>query len=306
MKKLILPYKLTQLELKSKETEFASFQDFNRVINESCEAKDKTGKPIFVFIKNYINKNILYNAYKSMEKAATSTTNRGAASGGVRHVGTLKSGKASKVNYVYKIGETSFTDDNKLKVRSGIAGYFDRSGHYDYCRTTKFNKENIEKFNDAIPLIESVDQGFKDLVPERYKKQKQMVLATHPNYRITNTAFTTITINKNWQTAYHYDDGDYKKGFGNLVAYCKNIEPMYLVLPRYGVGINLKSTDLLLLDVHELHGNTEYKPLNENAVRLSFVMYYRQNMWKCGSPTEELQRHRLNLRKVYQKQAGII
>tara|TARA_R100001463_G_scaffold136315_2_gene201408 strand:+ start:1012 stop:1932 length:921 start_codon:yes stop_codon:yes gene_type:complete len=301
MKKIIADYKLIGNEIKKIEGKFAKESDYDTVIDYNCEVYSKTGKPILFFIKNYIDKDILETAYKNMEPAAKLTNNRGAASGGVRNLGTLSDGKLSKMNYVYPEGTTDFSNKNRLQVRSGIAGYFDRNAHYDFCRTTAFNKKNIDKFKKAMPLINEVDKGFKEFVPERYKKQKEMIRATNPNYRIGDTAFTTITINKDYRTAYHYDAGDYPLGFGNLVAYCRDIEPMYLVLPRYGIGVNLDSNDLLLLDVHELHGNTEFIPKSENAVRLSFVMYYRENMWRCLSPKEELKRIQVNQRIVAQK-----
>ena len=301
MKKIISDYKLIGNQIKKIEGKFAKDNDYDTVIDYDCEVYSKTGKPILFFIKNYIDKDILETAYKNMESAAKLTNNRGAASGGVRSLGTLSDGKLSKMNYVYPEGTTDFSNKNRLQVRSGIAGYFDRNAHYDFCRTTAFNKKNIDKFEKAMPLINKVNKGFKEFVPERYKKQKEMIRATNPNYRIGDTAFTTITINKDYRTAYHYDAGDYPLGFGNLVAYCRDIEPMYLVLPRYGIGVNLDSNDLLLLDVHELHGNTEFIPKSENAVRLSFVMYYRENMWRCLSPKEELKRIQVNQRIVAQK-----
>ena len=301
MKKIIANYKITGRELAKKEGQFAKTKDFESIIDYDCEVYSKTGKPILFFIKNYIDKDTLYKAFVNMESAAVLTNNRGAASGGVRGYGTLEDGKLSKMSYVYPEGTTDFSSKNRLQVRSGIAGYFDRNAHYDFCRKTAFNKKNIEKFNKALPLIEKVDQGFKEFVPERYKKQKRMIKATEPNYRIGDTAFTTITINKDYRTAYHYDAGDYPKGFGNLVAYCRDIEPMYLVLPRYGIGVHLDTNDLLLVDVHELHGNTEFIPNGNNPVRLSFVMYYRENMWKCLSPREELKRIQINQRIVAQK-----
>ena len=301
MKKLIAEYKISEYEVGKLEGEFADKSHYDHVVDYDCEVYTKTGKPVLFFIKNYIGPDKLYKAYQSMESAATVTNNRGAASGGVRGIGTLEDGKLSKMNYVYPKGTTDFSSANRLKVLSGIAGYFDRNAHYDFCRTTAFNKQNLDKFNQAMPLIESVDKGFKEFVPERHKKQMEMIRATDPNYRIGNTAFTTITINKDYRTAYHYDAGDYPKGFGNLVAYCRDIEPMHLVLPKYGIGVHLDTNDLLLVDVHELHGNTEFIPCGPNPVRLSFVMYYRENMWKCLSPNEELKRIQINQRIVAQK-----
>jgi len=296
MKKIELDYKLNKYDCKQLLGTFAKNSDFDTIIDFNCSAYNKLGQPVLFFVKNYINADNLENAYRSMLKAAVPTQNRGAASGGERKQTLKLDGTLSKITITYdkETGE-------KIKPLSGIAGYFDRSAHYDFCRTTAFNKKNLDKFNQALPLIKEVDRGFKEFVPDRYRKQKEMIKATDPNYRISDTAFTTITINRDYRTAYHYDAGDYPNGFGNLVAYCKNIEPMYLVLPRYGVGVHLDTNDLLLLDVHELHGNTEFIPNGLDPVRLSFVMYYRENMWKCLSPKEELKRIQLNQRIVAQK-----
>tara|TARA_R110002020_G_scaffold357467_3_gene569829 strand:- start:2753 stop:3661 length:909 start_codon:yes stop_codon:yes gene_type:complete len=296
MKKITVDFKLTQYELKKYINKFATKADYDSIIDYDCEVYNQLGKPVLIFIKNYIEKEVLLKAYKSMKTAAAPTNNRGSASGGERKNRILKNGKQGKVSQTYIPGT-----EEKLQVLSGIAGYFDRNAHYDFCRTTAFNKKHIDKFNDAMPLIKKVDKGFRDYVPKRYERQKRMIKATDPNYRIGDTAFTTITINKDYRTAYHYDAGDYAKGFGNLVAYCRDIEPMYLVLPRYGIGVHLNTNDLLLVDVHELHGNTEFIPNGPMPTRLSFVMYYRNNMYKCLPPKEELLRIQTNQRIVAQK-----
>jgi hypothetical protein len=36
------------------------------------------------------------------------------------------------------------------------------------------------------------------------------------DFIIKDTAFSTVTVNKNFRTAGHYDNGDLKEGFGNL------------------------------------------------------------------------------------------
>jgi hypothetical protein len=45
-----------------------------------------------------------------------------------------------------------------------------------------------------------------------------------------------------------------------------------------------------LVDVHQWHGNTPLIKEDKNATRLSLVMYYRENMIKCGTMEEEIKR----------------
>lgn len=301
MKKLVAEYYLTEKETERLQGTFINESHYNQIIDYDCDCYTSNGQPLFFFRKNYIDYNVLEDAYEAMHTAATPTNNRGAASGGERRNAILLSGKKSKQDYIFD------PETNKRKnILSGIAGYFDRSAHYDFCRTTAFNKNNLDKFEKAMPLIRTVDRGFKELVPDRYKRQLAMAKGTHPNYVIKDTAFTTITVNKDFRTAIHTDDGDYKYGFGNLVAYCKDIEPTYFVMPRFKVAIDLRNCDLLLADVHQYHGNSPIIKKSEDAVRLSFVMYYREKMIRCMSPSKELKRIQMNQRRVSMEHAGLI
>ena len=50
-----------------------------------------------------------------------------------------------------------------------------------------------------------------------------------------------------------------------------------------------QNTVILFVDVHKWHGNTEYINCSDDWLRISFVMYYREYMYKCKSPTEQLE-----------------
>ena len=64
----------------------------------------------------------------------------------------------------------------------------------------------------------------------------------------------------------------------------------HFVVVRWGCGFDLQNGDVLLVDVHQWHGNTPIIKDDPKAVRLSLVMYYRENMIHCGTMKEELQR----------------
>ena len=300
MKKIIAEYHLTEEETKNLEGKFVGENDFDTLIDFDCDCYTSNGQPLLFFRKNHIEPEVLKTAYLNMIGAAGATTNRGPASGGERKYAITSTGKRSKVTRTYLPGT-----DQPLAINSGIAGYFDRNAHFDYCRTTAFTKRHLDKFKKAMPLFKTVDNAFKNIVPERHKKQLAMAKATHPNYIIDGTAFTTITINKNYRAAVHTDAGDFEQGFGNLVVYLENVEPVYLILPRFRVAVDLAKNDLLLVDVHQHHGNSEIKKITNDGVRLSFVMYYRKKMYKCLSPTEELERIQRNQRLIAKKYAGV-
>ena len=102
------------------------------------------------------------------------------------------------------------------------------------------------------------------------------------DFIIKDTAFSTVTVNKNFRTAGHYDNGDLKEGFGNLGVISKGeYDGAITVIPRYGIGLDLKNGDLAIFDVHELHGNTE-TTTKSFYERISIVCYYREKMIYCG------------------------
>ena len=58
-------------------------------------------------------------------------------------------------------------------------------------------------------------------------------------------------------------------------------------MPKWGVAFDIQNCDLLLVDVHQWHGNTPITKIDENATRVSLVMYYRSNMIHCGTAEQE-------------------
>lgn len=245
----------------------------------------ESGKCLAKFRKAIIPANIQKLAYDNLYDAATKTDSRGIAGGNDE-----ETNKASKFR-VRKDGTLSKQSIATNFVNSGVAGFYDRSTRFPNCRLTAFNRHHFEKYVNAYPIVKFVDGKYAELMPEQYKKQKAIADKTASDFVIPNTVFTTITVNKNFATTVHKDAGDFKEGFGNLVALRKGMyKGAYFTLPRWGVGFDLQNGDLLMVDVHQWHGNTPMVMLEPDAVRLSLVMYYRENMFKCGTMEEELER----------------
>jgi len=146
-------------------------------------------------------------------------------------------------------------------------------------RETRFNIDYPEEWKKCIPFIKDINTLYKKLIPSHYQKQNKK--AKSLTFKIPNTAFTTVTTNVNVTTKIHKDKGDDVEGFGNL-AVIENgeYEGGETCLPQYGVGFNVRSGDILFMDVHEWHGNLPIKLKQPDAVRLSIVCYLRTNIWK--------------------------
>jgi len=254
---------------------YISDKDYDLLITEDCDGYDLYGNLLFKFRKNVIPFEVLKNGYESFKSSIEMTESRGAASGS-SHKRIRKDGSVSKIT----VGN---------KVESGNVGFMDKSSMVRYCRKTAFAKKYFSQYKKGIPFVEFISQKYKELVPGKFEKQNAIKVGTDQNYIIGDSCFTTVTVNKNFRTAIHQDAGDFRDGFGNLIVYSEgDLKGGYFTLPEYRVAVDLQNTDILFVDVHKWHGNTEIVLKNEDSLRISFVMYYREYMYKCGSPSEEL------------------
>lgn len=257
---------------------FASAKQGTQRITQSTELVRKDGSLLAVLIKGGIEREAGRAMFQAIRNRITKTDNHGLASGQPRIQRTLANGLKSRSNRTHKA------------VASSIMGYYDRYVRFPYCRKTSFIEQHPEAFRRCIPALRCADALFEKHAPVPYARQAEVARKTHADFLIPGTTFTTVTLNKNFRTAYHRDAGDLPEGFGVMSYYRSGkFTGGDLVLPSYGVSIALESFDLLLFDPHEVHGNTEVKPLTRAHERITCVHYYRANMHYCGSAAQELE-----------------
>ena len=266
------------------------------LISENTSVYNEHGELVLVFLKNIVPFNFAKQAYPFLRKASTPSNNRGMASGDLSgyKVGDkldhLTIGKIDGNRFypLKKDGTLSNSPKSKL-VLSGVIGYMDRYARIPYCRATELTRKYFDEYKKTLPYIRYISAMFEKYVPEKYNKQKEYWEKINKDFRIDKTAFTSITVNKNFRTSCHYDKGDYKDGFGNLsVLESGSYSGAYTVIPKYGIAVDVRNCDICFFDVHELHGNTELKTKGM-AERISVVCYTREKMIKCGTAKEELQ-----------------
>jgi len=291
---------------------FVEPSEIDHIIDYDCDAYDADGNPLFFFRKNVLDPKVCKSAYEVLRHAALQTNNRGDAAGifdpskdpmfnGTKAVSV---GSGKQYARVKKDGTLSKTAVAK-SVMSGLVGYFDRSPRMPYCRQTAWTEQNFGKFRTAMPFIQAISDEFKKACPERWQAQHGVWEKTNPDFRIPDTVFTTVTVNKNFRTAIHCDAGDFKGGLGNIaVLQAGEFSGGYTCLPRYGVGFDVRNTDVCFFNVHEWHGNVPFvakKPFE----RISVVCYYRENMGVCKSAQEELEiiKTRTDLKGLNQTEA---
>jgi hypothetical protein len=314
---------LTNDQLESRKGTYFPESHYKTIIDYDADVysiNDKGEKTLILkFRKGVIPNDICVKAYNALEQHAQKKNyNRGAAAGKLslkklpKFVGKIT--KRDSFRVFYKTASGKSTKDNISNMaQSNIAGYYDRPDRNLYnsanrkarktmksnsvlhiktdnkgvplCRTTQFTAQEVEKWNNTVPLIESADKMFKRLVPDRHAVQLKLANLT-PDFQIGKTAYSTITINYDWRTSLHKDKGDLDEGFGNLLVLekskCVDGHPSYqggfLGFPQWGVAVDVRQGDYLAMDVHQYHCNTEIK----GSGRLSVVCYLRKKMINCS------------------------
>jgi hypothetical protein len=238
------------------------------IINYNADVYNDKGELLLRFRKNVLTNNNIDEFYKNtIDFAKKTTNNRGSA-----------------------IGSTKKNTKDNPKVQTNIIGYFDKLSpkqkfmlreHPNMLdvRETRFNKVYPNKFKQAYPLIKEIDELYSKLVPDKYEKQKQK--ANQTPFVIKDTSFSTVTLNLNFQTTIHTDKGDDSEGFGNLAVIERGkYSGGETCFPEYGIGIDVRTSDILFMDVHIPHGNLPIIKQTPDAQRLSIVCYLRLNIWK--------------------------
>ncbi len=184
--------------------------------------------------------------------------------------------------------EWASTTNYAKSVFSGVAGWYDRYPRIPYGRPTAYTEKNPELFAKAYPFLQTLNRGFKELLPWRWGNQKAAADKLDPRFLVPETVFTTVTVNKTFRTACHRDAGDLDTGLSNLLVLgTGEYTGGYLVFPEYRVAVNVRPGDLLLVNNHEIiHGNTPIvlnNPDDSTCERISVVCYFREKMLELQS-----------------------
>jgi hypothetical protein len=319
VKQVILKPKMSNEEIKAREGTYFTEKDADTIYDEDVDVyAENTESPdgkklLFKLRKNVIPHDLVRLAWKNFYNSASPSRNRGAAAGPIDvkskywtrrklHKSSIKGWSAQ-----YKQGGKISKMRVNNNVFSSVLGYFEETPFMKLpCRLTSYTQKYFEQYKAGIPYIEAIDELFKKLTPDRHLVQFKRA-SSNPAFQIEDTAFSSVTMNRNFRTGLHMDAGDLKEGFGNLsVIERGKYSGGNTLFPRYRVGVNLRTGDFLAMDVHEWHCNTEItedssdseynKSIPEVYVnnketgtqgveklysRISFVCYLREKLADC-------------------------
>lgn len=288
MKTITVEQVLSDEEVNARIGTFLEENDVPLVISsmdEPVEVLKPDGSVLLRYFPNVISAENLGVAYPVLSKHCTETNNRMVAGGMIPLQGKLT------LKRIRKDGSESKTNIGR-KVKSILMGYFDRYPRTPFCRQTAFTEHHAEEFKCIWPMLGEIDKAFEQGHPERYAIQKAMIEETSKDFFIPGTSFTTITVNKDFRTAIHFDNGDLREGFGVMAALRKGYwTGSYTGFPKYGCAVDMQNGGVCLADVHEAHGNTDRHTVPAKGhERVSLVCYYRERMINCGTAEEEVLR----------------
>jgi hypothetical protein len=315
-REVVLEPKMTAEEIKAREGSFFTEADADEIFDEDVDVYGKdpnTGqkKLLARFRKHVIPNELVKQGWEGYYQTAAASRNRGAAAGPIKVDSNYwKKRKPVEINK----WSARYMQNGKLSkmrvnnnVFSSVLGYFEQTPFMGLpCRLTSYTQKYFKQYKHGLPFIQAIDKTFKALIPDRHAKQLAAA-KEKPMYQIADTAFSSLTVNRNFRTALHLDDGDFKEGYGNLsVIERGRYTGGSTLFPQYKIGFNVRTGDFLAMDVHEWHCNTEMtesaadKEYNKKLprvhyddiqtgtlggdkpfTRISFVCYLREKMRGC-------------------------
>jgi len=247
---------------KSCRSTFYGIDHFDTLIKDDYDCYKEDGKILFKYRKNKINKELHEKVINIFLKESKRNNNqRAVASGGKRVLKgkmTVSDTLCQSNVFGYCIGAmTKKNDENDNKIRLT-------------CSTKKI------AFDECVDFYRLVDCIYEELAPENYRLQRELIEKCPVN--IHGTVFSTITTNYNFRTACHKDKGDV--GLSCLVVLGSIQKECYIGFPDYKICVCVMPGDIIIMDSHEYHCNTELDFPNTDF-RLSFVFYLRKNISTC-------------------------
>jgi hypothetical protein len=256
------------------ETRHLDEAHYDRVIDYDTIVLKPDGERLFIYVRDALRRSSCELAFESFKSLPLHSSNRIAAAGGGY--------RRRKQD-----GARSRTRQTEAQP-SDVVGYLDADRRFPVCRLSALTLDHYAEFAAARPFVEDVNRIFQRFAPERWAAQQAFVEHVNPDFRIPNTVFTTITVNRSWRTAAHRDSGDCRPGLGVMTAMGR-FAGGELIFPKFRTAVAMRTGGLLLADVHELHGNAPLA-VRPSQQRLSFVFYARAGMTRCKSVAEEVAR----------------
>jgi len=196
---------------------------------------------------------------------------------------------------ITKIKITKNKRTQGLITQSRIFGYMPREPiRKNWCSSVMLSRENPKNHAIVCQFATVLADYYKTYAPEIYSKHLSIVKdKVLPQWKIKDSPFTSGIINKNNPLKYHFDSGNFRSVYSNMVGFKKDIEGGHLAMPEYDIGLAIADGSITFFDGQSiLHGVTPIQYLTEDAYRFTVVYYSLKGMWKCLPIDKEIARIR--------------
>jgi hypothetical protein len=204
-------------------------------------------------------------------------------------------------------------------IYSNVLGILDRSARNPFGRWTATTAKKLEKFKEQSAFYMQASQLYRETLPEEWAYiHNVMKDCKDPAYTLLDTkTFSTITINWNFPTFYHYDGKNNPRGVAVLTALTnegedgEKFDGSYFVMPQLRLAFDIRKGDFFVGDnCNLMHGQTEQVNKTDDADNIIFVFYARDGMTKLDAFENEccrkefVQYAKANFADKYQKNSG--
>jgi hypothetical protein len=154
---------------------------------------------------------------------------------------------------------------------------------------TASTKQKYDEFVAHKAFYKQASELYADALPEEWKYiHKVMETCKDDRYTLMGTkTFSTITINYNFPTYYHYDGKNNPRGVAVLTALTnesfegEKFDGSYFVMPELRLAFDIRKGDFFVGDnCNLMHGQCEQINKVEDAENIVFVFYARDGMAK--------------------------
>lgn len=242
------------VDLKAFVKRTALAEDCARFIDYDCIVEDETGAPIIFYMKL-----------------------RGDTTRMCQAVRTVAYGKGARTQ--------------GLTAQARVFGFNPRNTiRADFCSATSMSREHPAQHQVICDFGKILSKEYEKHLPDTFGQHVKTVQKVLPDWTIKGTPFTSGIINKNSALKYHFDSGNFKKVYSNMVVFKKYCRGGHLAIPEYDLMLDCADNTVVFFDGQSiLHGVTPFK-IATGGFRFSVVYYSLQQMWNCQPLTRELAR----------------
>lgn len=162
------------------------------------------------------------------------------------------------------------------------------------CTVTSLSRDFPKEAGILIGHAKLVNDVFKQHFPKIYEEnKKETYKKIKSEWIIPETIYTSGIVNKNSRLPYHFDIGHVIGLYSCMITIKKGVDGGGLCLPEIDMYIPLEDSTLLIFEGQEfLHGVTNFIKKEKGAYRTTIVYYALEQMWKCLSSKDEIEKYR--------------